>query len=104
VLGGKVVAELDSTGYKRMGHIYAGGMEIATQTIWNPGGGWHLSWTSTNPVTGTEYTTDENHYIGRKEIDPLGADVTNPPQAIPSPEEPPFFNPKFDHMPLEYAW
>jgi hypothetical protein len=39
-------------------------------------------------------------YLTRKELDPLGADVTNPP----SPSlitEPIFYNPKFDQMPLE---
>jgi YD repeat-containing protein len=101
-LGGKVVAELDSTGYKRVGHIYAGGMEIATQTIWNPGYGSQMSWKSTNPATGSEYSTDSSRNLGRQELDPLGADVTSVPTNPLVVGDPVFYDSKFDHMPIAY--
>src|SRR6185295_13990891 len=71
VLGGKVVAELTNTGYKRIGHIYAGGMEIAKQTISNPGFGSQVSWTSSNPATGSEYQMTSDRSVIRQELDPL---------------------------------
>jgi YD repeat-containing protein len=96
-LGGQVVAELDETGYKRMGYIFAGGMRIASVHILNPGSGFYIDWSSTSPATGSEYMTDV--YLGRKELDPLGNDVTDPsgPELV---AEPVFYNPKFDQMPL----
>lgn len=39
-------------------------------------------------------------YLGRKELDPFGADVTEPPQPTLIPE-PVFYNPKFADMPLQ---
>jgi YD repeat-containing protein len=104
-LGGKVVAEMDSNGYKRVGHIYAGEMEIATQTIFNPGHGSQVSWSSTNPATGSHYALDNGRNAGREELDLLGADVTNPPDSNPlTVDEPPLYNPKFNDRPLEYSW
>jgi YD repeat-containing protein len=97
-LGGQVVAELDETGYKRRGYVLAGGMRLATQNIGNPGYGSHVSWTSTSPATGSEYMPDVS-LLGRKELDPLGNDVTQPPEPTIVPE-PVFYNPKFDQMPL----
>lgn len=102
-LGGKVVAELNETGYKRKGYIYAGGMQIAQQDIWNPGYGSQVTWNTTNPVTGSTYLSDTGPYAVRQEIDPLGTDVTSPPAQL-SVEEPAFYNSKFDQMPLEYEW
>ncbi len=102
-LGGKVVAELDNTGYKRTGYIYAGGMQIAQQHIWNPGYGFYIHWLSTSPATGSEYTMVSGGYVGRKELDPLGADVTNPPDPTIA-SEPVFYNPRFSNMPIEYEW
>jgi YD repeat-containing protein len=102
-LGGKVVAELDNTGYKRVGHIFAGGMEIATQRIWNPGYGSEVTWVGSNPATGSSYMSDTGRYVARQEFDPLGTDVTNPPDTnLLTVDQPVFDNPKFDHMPLEY--
>ena len=94
-LGGKVVAELNDTGFKERGHIFAGGMEVATQYQWNPG--FSVIWTSTSPGTGSEYMTDM--YFSRKELDPLGTDVTYPPEPQ-SVSEPIFYSPKFHEMPL----
>lgn len=98
-LGGKVVAELDQTGYKRKGYIYAGGMQIAQQDIFNPGYGSQVTWETTSPATGSVYLSDSAHYVVRKELDPLGADVNTP--SGPAPVEPPFYNPKFDQMPIQ---
>jgi YD repeat-containing protein len=99
-LGGKVVAELDQVGYKRKGYIYAGGMQIAQQDIFNPGYGSQVTWETTSPATGSVYLSDSSHYVNRKELDPLGADVNTP--SGPAPVEPPFYNPKFDQMPIQY--
>jgi YD repeat-containing protein len=101
-LGGQVVAELDNTGYKRTGYIFVGGMRIARQDVWNPGYGGQVFWLSTNPETGSEYSLDSAGNMGRKELDPLGTDVTNPPDpALIS--EPSFYDPKFNLMPIEYT-
>jgi hypothetical protein len=99
-LGGKVIVELDSAGYKRVGYVFAGGMRIATHYVWsNSGPSSVVERTSASPATGSEYMIDGS-YMVRKELDPLGADVTTPP----SPSlitEPIFYNPRFDQMPLE---
>jgi YD repeat-containing protein len=95
---GKIIAELDETGYKRIGYVFAGGMQIATQYVWNPGYGYDVSLTTTSPATGSEYMVGGS-YLGRKELDPLGADVTEPPVMLM--QEPVFYNPKFFDMPLE---
>lgn len=75
---GKVIAELDQTGYKRLGYVFAGGMQIATQHVWNPGS-YDVALTTTSPATGSEYMVG-GPYLGRKELDPFGTDVTEPPQ------------------------
>jgi hypothetical protein len=98
-LGGQVVAELDETGYKRRGYVFAGGMRLATQYVWNPGYGYDVAWVSTSPATGSEYMPN-SYFLGRAELDPLGNDVTYSPQPQVVPE-PVFYNPKFDQMPLE---
>jgi YD repeat-containing protein len=96
---GKIIAELDQTGYKRLGYVFAGGMQIATQHVWNPGYGYDVSLTTTSPATGSEYMVGGS-YLGRKELDPLGADVTDPP-APGLISEPVFYNPKFADMPIQ---
>ncbi|HSE19791.1 MAG TPA: hypothetical protein VLB46_22210, partial [Pyrinomonadaceae bacterium] len=97
VLGAQVVAELDETGYKRLGYVFAGGMRLATQYVWNSG--YEVAWVSTSPATGSEYMPN-SYFLGRTELDPLGNDVTYsvPSQVV---TEPIFYNPKFDLMPLE---
>lgn len=95
-LGGKVVAELDAAGSKRMGYVFAGAMRIATQQVWTTSSA--VGWTSTSPATGSEYMVG-GPYLERKELDPLGGDVTSPPVS-PALAEPIFYNPKFDQMPL----
>jgi YD repeat-containing protein len=99
VLGGKVIAELDETGYKRVGYVFAGGMQIATQSVRNPGFGYDVALATTSPATGSEYMVG-GASLGRKELDPLGMDVTQPPAPMLIPE-PVFYNPKFDEMPLQ---
>ncbi|HEU4712262.1 MAG TPA: hypothetical protein VFS76_11885, partial [Pyrinomonadaceae bacterium] len=77
----------------------AGGMQIATQHVWNPGYGYDVELATTSPATGSEYMVGGNQ-LGRKELDPLGADVTQPPTPMLIPE-PIFYNPKFDQMLLQ---
>jgi len=104
-LGGKVVAEFDNAGYKHIGRIYAGAMEIATQTIWNQGAGSQVSWHSTNPATGSRYGSDSGRNVGREELDPLGSNVTVPPDSNPlTIDPPPLYDPRFSDKPLEYSW
>jgi YD repeat-containing protein len=96
-LGGQVVAELDATGHKQRGYVFAGGMRLATQHVWNSGS--EVAWVSMSPASGSEYMPS-SYFLGRTELDPLGNDVTYAPQ----PDvvlEPVFYNPKFDQMPLE---
>ena len=74
-------------------------MQIATQYVWNPGYGYDVALTTTSPATGSEYMVS-GPYFGRKELDPFGADVTEPPAPMLIPE-PVFYNPKFADMLLE---
>jgi YD repeat-containing protein len=96
-LGGQVVAELDDTAHKQRGYVFAGGMRLATQYVWNSGS--DVAWASTSPATGSEYMPT-SYFLGRTELDPLGNDITYPPQADVVPV-PVFYNPKYDQMPLE---
>jgi hypothetical protein len=82
-----------------MGYVFAGGMQIATQYVWNPGSGYDVTLTTTSPATGSDYMVDGT-YLGRKELDPLGGEVTEPPAPMLMPE-PVFYNPKFADMPLQ---
>ena len=100
VLGGQIVAELSQTGLKTRGFVYAGGMRLATQYPDSSGGS--VSWTMTSPVSGSEYIVEGSNFF-RTELDPLGTDVTNPPQQGVV-VEPVFYNDKFSHLPLEYEW
>lgn len=102
LLGGKVAAELDAAGNKVTGYIYVGGMRIARQynvAVW----GSTVVWESTNPATGTEVTLPASRVAARTELDPLGADVTSPPEPAEV-EPPPFYNPKYDTMDRDYSW
>lgn len=94
-----MVAELGDDGIKQFGYIFAGSMRIATQYIYGSSSG--VGWTSTSPATGSEYMTDGT-YLDRKELDPLGEDVTVPPPPDLV-SEPIFYDPKFTEMPLEIA-
>ncbi len=99
-LGGKVIAELDSAGAKRVGYVFAGAMRIATHYVWsNSSTSSVVEWTSTSPATGSEYMISGTS-MWRKEFDPLGADVTAPPPPSLI-TEPVFYNPRFDQMALE---
>src|SRR5688500_19443046 len=73
-------------------------MQIATRSVWNPGHGYGVALTTTSPATGSEYMVG-GPYLGRKELDPLGADVTEPPMTLF--EEPVCYNHKFADMLLE---
>ena len=80
MLGGQVVAELDAQGNKTASHVYAQGMQIATETI----GGWPsgamVTWQYTDPVTGSKGTSSiVRDNSGTTELSTLGSDVTYPP-------------------------
>ena len=74
-------------------------MQIATQEVWNPGYGYGVALTTTSPATGSEYMVGGS-YLGRKELDPFGTDVTEPPTpGLIS--EPVFYDAKFADMLIE---
>src|SRR5262249_25122875 len=78
-LGGAVIAHLDGQGNKISSNIYAQGMQLATEVIWWSGYT-RMEWQHTEPVTGSNIVSN---YVGNElrtqELDPLGADVTTPP-------------------------
>jgi hypothetical protein len=79
-------------------------MQIAEQHIFDPGYGFYVHWLSTSPATGSEYQlSSAANYVNRKEFDPLGADVTTPPDPTVI-REPVFYSPKFSNMAMEYEW
>jgi YD repeat-containing protein len=86
-LGGKVVAELDAQGTKTAGHVYMQGMELAKETVMFLSPPYSLiSWQHTDPVTGSNLASNfTGQFNGTQELDPLGTDVTTPPD----PQEPP---------------
>ena len=78
---GKTIAHLDQSGNKILGYVYAGGTRVATQII--SGGSNSVQLESTNPVTGATVLMDTSgNYLGREEPDPLGRDLTSPPDPL----------------------
>lgn len=98
---GKTIAHLDQSGNKILGYVYAGGTRVATQII--SGGSNSVQLESTNPVTGATVLMDTSgNYLGREEPDPLGRDLTSPPDPLLVID--PLFSAKLNEpMPLEYA-
>ena len=79
VLGGKTIAEVGSSGAIGDTSVYSGGARIATQHHYGYSTSAQIE--CTNPVTGATITTDANaSYPVRQEPDPLGRDLTSPPQ------------------------
>ena len=80
-LGGAIIDEINSSGQKNTGYVYAGATELATQSDNS------VTWKH-NTAAGTSlYTTNSNNNaIGRTELDPLRADIslTAPPDPPPS--------------------
>jgi YD repeat-containing protein len=77
VLGGKTIDELNQSGAKTVGYVYAGDARIATQQLYGSSNSTTLE--CKNPVTGSAITTDANaSYSIRQEPDPLGRDVAQP--------------------------
>ena len=80
-LGGAIIDEINSSGQKNIGYVYAGGTELAAQSDNS------VSWKhNTAAGTGLYTTNSNNNTIGRTELDPLGADIslTAPPDPPPS--------------------
>ena len=73
VLGGVVIAEIDSSG-QREGHVYVGGEKIADYNGWAPYG-W-MDFRHANPANGNWVSVQTGSNTGRRtEFDPLGATV-----------------------------
>jgi YD repeat-containing protein len=102
VLGGKTIAELDQSGVKMKGFVYAGGSRLATQTVYGSSDSVQIE--STNPVTGATIVTDANaSSANRQEPDPLGRDLAE--AAAPEVIGDPLSNPKSNEpMPIEASW
>jgi YD repeat-containing protein len=98
---GKTIAHLDPSGNKILGYVYAGSTRVATQTI--SGSSNAVQFESTNPVTGATVAMDASGiYLAREEPDPLGRDLTNPPDPLIVTD--PLSSEKWNEpMPLEYA-
>src|SRR5262249_9091495 len=81
VLGGAVIAEIDQTGAKKAGYIFANGERVAVQSI-SPVGS-SLKWVHFPQGTGSWIETSANSFAPgsgerfgfRQEMDPLGAEV-----------------------------
>jgi len=70
VLGGQVIAELDTTGNWSRGYVYAGGSLMAVQQ-----GG--VFWSYEDPITKSKRMCDVNgNIVSLVELDPWGADTT----------------------------
>jgi hypothetical protein len=68
-LGGAIIEELNSSGEKNVGYVYAGGRLLARQS------NSQVTWTHTTPAGTGKYELFAGGGIGRTEFDPLGADV-----------------------------
>jgi len=79
VLGGKIIEEINSSGQKNIGYVYApNGRELAVQSSGA------VTWKQMTPAGTTQlYTYSNTTAIGRTELDPLGANI--PLDAPPSP-------------------
>jgi YD repeat-containing protein len=80
-LGGAIIDEINSSGQKNAGYVYAGATELAKQSDNS------VTWKhNTAAGTGLYTTSSNNNAIGRTELDPLGADIslTAPPDPPPS--------------------
>jgi hypothetical protein len=101
VLGGKTLVELSASGSKTKGYVYAGGARVATQDLqaW----GSPVTLECTNPVTGASVSTPvDAYYLTRKEPDPLGRDLAQPPD--PTVVIDPLATSKWNEpMPIEYT-
>jgi YD repeat-containing protein len=104
-LGGAVVANLDAQGNKTSSNIYAQGMQLATETIWNTSANYaRIEWQHSEPAAGSSVTSNfAANELRTQELDPLGADVTAPPDP---PDQfnfqpPNYLDSKFASSPIE---
>ena len=82
VLGGAIIEEINSSGQKNVGYVYAAGQLLATQQPNNPN---MVTWKHNTPAGPTQYTVNTyNNATGRTEFDPLGANLS-----LTAPEDPP---------------
>ncbi|HEX6648430.1 MAG TPA: DUF4214 domain-containing protein, partial [Pyrinomonadaceae bacterium] len=81
VLGGALIEEIDGSGQKQVGYVYAGNRVLAKQS------NSQVSWKHISPAGTSEYDSVSFGGYARTELDPFGADVTLSP--TPPPEHPP---------------
>src|SRR5205814_6282766 len=75
VLGGRVVAEYNSSGARQSSYAWAGGEVLAQQTGVDTGSP-QLRWEHLNPVTGDGRETDTSgRAVRATHLDPTGVDV-----------------------------
>jgi YD repeat-containing protein len=83
VMGDAIVEEINSSGQKNVGYVYAGGSLLARQET-----GVGIAWKHVDPVGASEYSSyNGNSNVDRTEFDPLGANVPleyTPPPAVQS--------------------
>ena len=77
--------ELDAAGQKVKGYVYGGGTLLAEQELYpSAPGTYNVTWQHSNPGSASWVETDSDRVVGRRELDPLGADVgTYDPYDLP---------------------
>jgi hypothetical protein len=72
-LGGAIVEEMDGTGQKKVGYVYAGGQILAQQS------GNVVTWKHNSPTGASQYNTQLSpNSWSHTEFDAVGADITYP--------------------------
>jgi len=73
VLGGAKITEIDNTGLKTVGYVYANGERLAKQTVTPSSSA--VSWNHPNPGSSSWVETTTSRAAARQEMDPAGAEV-----------------------------
>jgi len=87
VLGGAIIEELNSSGQKTVGYVYAGSQLLARQSV--AGSNSYITWKRSSPAGTGQHDYNVGYVFGsgtpqRVELDPLGASV--PLEYTPPPE------------------
>jgi YD repeat-containing protein len=87
-LGGTKLMELNASGQKVKGYVYGGGALLAQQDIYPQYNGSGVTWRHPNPGSAGWVETTGDRAFGRREMDPLGAEVgvSDPYLAVVSPD------------------
>jgi YD repeat-containing protein len=89
ILGGKIIADLGSSGQKLTGYVYLGEEVIATQSFADQPQYQQVVWRHTDPVTGTVGVSTSTYGYGAAfQPDPVGVDLGffDPYVSAPEPE------------------